>query len=349
MMKALVLKALHQIEVQDRLIPALESPTDAIVKMLHTTICGTDLHIMNGDVPTVQHGRILGHEGVGKIVSMGSAVEGFEQGDVVLISCITACGVCSNCRKGLSSHCSSGGWVLGNIIDGTHAEYVRIPHARSSLYRVPPNINPQAAIALSDSFPTAFECGTINADVQPGKTVAIVGAGPVGLAVMLTAKLYTPSKIVVIDIDDTRLVHAKRLGADETINPQAPEAIEALNSISNGEGFDSVIEAVGTSKSFELCQELVAPGGSIANVGVHGSKVDLHLDKLWDRNITLRTRLVDAVTIPRLLTLCQSGRINPAPLITHTFTFAEILRAYENFQAASTQGTLKVAVDFPAD
>ncbi|RHZ55341.1 hypothetical protein CDV55_101573 [Aspergillus turcosus] len=345
-MKALVFTGPNQIEVQDHSIPVIESPTDAIVKLTHTTICGTDLHILKGDVPTVEPGRILGHEGVGSIASIGSAVNGFYAGDTVLISCITACGVCPPCRKGLSSHCTSGGWILGNIIDGTQAEYVRIPHATSSLFKLPGMMNPQTAVTLSDSFPTGMECGTINACVQPGNTVAIVGAGPVGLAAMLTAKLYTPSRVVVIDIDDTRLGHAKRLGADEVINPNAPGAMEVLDTASGDHGFDSVIEAVGNPKTFELCQRLVAPGGSIANVGVHGQKVDLELDKLWDRNICIRTRLVDAVTIPTLVQLSQCGKLDPAALLTHSFSFSHILDAYKNFQAASEHGTLKVGIYF---
>lgn len=345
-MKALVLTGPGQIQLQDRSIPTIESPTDAVVKMHHTTICGTDLHIIKGDVPTVEPGRILGHEGVGSIVSMGSAVNDFYTGDVVLISCISACGVCPACRKGLSSHCARGGWILGNIIDGTQAEYVRIPHATSSLYKLPGTINEKAAVTLSDSFPTGWECGTINACVQPGSTVAIVGAGPAGLAAMLTAKFYTPSRIVVIDINDTRLEHAKRLGADEVINSDTPGAMELLDEASGGHGFDCVIEAVGIPKTFELCQRLVAPGGSIANVGVHGQKVELELDKLWDRNICIRTRLVDTATIPTLLRLAQSRLFDPACLLTHHFPFSRIVDAYRSFEAAAEKGTLKVGIDF---
>lgn len=285
-MRGLVYTGPNRFEVQDRAVPEIESPTDAVVKMLHSTICGTDLHILKGDVPTVERGRILGHEGVGTIVSKGTNVDGFSVGDVVLISCITACGLCSACGKGLRSHCVRGGWILGNGIDGTQAEYVRIPYASASLYKIPKNMNPGACVALSDAFPTGMECGSINAHVQPGSTVVIVGAGPVGLSAMLTAKLYSPALVAMIDVDETRLQHAKRLGADKVMNPEAASAREILDSFNDGQGFDSVMEAVGIPETFELCQKLVAPGGAIANIGVHGQKVDLYLDELWGHNIS---------------------------------------------------------------
>lgn len=345
-MKALVYTGPGKLEFQERAIPTIQSPTDAIVKMRHTTICGTDLHILKGDVPSIEYGRVLGHEGVGSIVAVGSAVTEFKADDTVLISAITGCGVCSYCRRGMSSHCSSGGWLLGNSQDGTQAEYVRIPHATSSLYKIPASIDPRAAVTLSDAFPTGMESGAMNACVQPGSTVAVIGAGPVGLAAMLTAKLYSPSYLVAIDLDETRLGHAKRLGADETVNPSSPSAMEALEKATDGVGFDAVIEAVGVPKTFELSQKLVAPGGSLANVGVHGQKVDLHLDKLWDRNIAIRTKLLDAYTIPTLIRLSSRGIIDPAALLTHHFPFSQSLEAYEAFKAASVQGTLKVAIDF---
>lgn len=286
-MKALVYTGLNKCEVRDCATPEVQCPTDAVLQMSHTSICGTDIHILRGDVPTVEQGRILGHEGVGTIVSLGSAVSNFHIGDSVLISCISSCGACAACRRGMNSHCSSGGgWVLGNVIDGTQAEYVRIPHAENSLHRIPSNIDLGEVVAFSDAFPTGMECGTLNANVQPGNSMAIVGAGPIGLAAMLTAKLYSPCPVVVIDIDNTRLEHARRLGADKTFNTKLPGSMEELDSVVEGKGFDSVIEAVGTPSTFDLCQKLVAPGGSLANIGVHGRKATLDLDKLWDRNIS---------------------------------------------------------------
>ncbi|KAI7973769.1 hypothetical protein EIK77_001832 [Talaromyces pinophilus] len=285
-MKGLVYTGPNSFEIQDQPIPQIEKPTDAVVKMLHSSICGTDLHILKGHVPTVEYGRILGHEGVGTIVSLGNSVDGLFVGDTVLISCITACGVCSSCTSGLRSHCVNGGWILGNVIAGTQAEYVRIPHAMCSLHRLPGNINTKACVAFSDALPTAMECGVINGDIKPGSTVVIIGAGPVGLSALLTARLYTPSSIICIDVDEERLNHAKRLGADKTLNSRAPDAMETLDSMNGGRGFDSVIEAVGIPETFELCQKLVAPGGSIANIGVHGQTVNLYLENLWDHNIS---------------------------------------------------------------
>ncbi|KAL3484623.1 chaperonin 10-like protein [Aspergillus germanicus] len=344
-MKALIYKGNKGCELQDRPMPTLRSPTDAVVKMLTTSICGTDLHILKGDVPTVGPGLVLGHEGIGSVEALGSAVTDLFVGDSVLISCITSCGVCGSCRQGLTSHCASGGWALGNVIDGTQAEYVRIPHASSSLHKLPTNIDAEAAVTFSDALPTGFECGTINANVQPGTKVAIIGAGPVGLSAMLTAKLYTPSLIVVIDKDDSRLQHATRLGAEEVVNPASGDAMERLDALSGEHGFASVIEAVGSPETFELCQRIVAPGGSIANIGVHGEKAQLALDRLWDRNITIRTRLVDTVTIPILLRLYHARKINPSELVTHKFRFPDIVKAYEILQKPSG-GMLKVGIDF---
>ncbi|OAX78267.1 hypothetical protein ACJ72_07431, partial [Emergomyces africanus] len=285
-MKALVYKSKGTVGIEERPQPTIQRPTDAIVKLKHTTICGTDLHIIKGDVPTATPGRVLGHEGVGVVHEVGASVEGFAAGDTVLISCISACGACHFCRKGMSSHCVSGGWILGNTIDGTQAEYVRIPHASSSLYKLPDSVDLPSAVMLSDAMPTGLECGTLNGKVKPGSTVAIIGAGAVGMSVMMTSMLYSPSLLVMVDLDDGRLAMAKRLGAHQTVNSRVgKEAEEKLLQMTDGQGFDAVIEAVGVPQTFQLCQELVAPGGVIANVGVHGTKVELYLDKLWDRNI----------------------------------------------------------------
>ncbi|KAE8154693.1 chaperonin 10-like protein [Aspergillus avenaceus] len=345
-MKALVYAGPNKYEVQDRPMPVIQSPTDAVIKMLHTTICGTDLHILKGDVPTIPHGRVLGHEGVGTIVSTGSAVTDLHTGDTVLVAAITACKVCRACMKGLESHCATGGWVLGNKVDGTQAEYVRIPHAASSLHKIPDGLDLKACVGLSDALPTGMECGTVSAQVQPGSTVAIIGGGPVGLAAMLTAKLYTPSLIVMIDLDEKRLEHARRLGADRTVNSGKPDAVETLDAITEGQGFDCVIEAVGIPKTFELCQKLVAAGGSIANLGVHGQQASLDLHKLWDHNISIKMQLLNGVSIPTLLRLYQSGHLKPSDLFTHDYPFSEVGKAYNSFQMAAQEGALKVRIDF---
>jgi alcohol dehydrogenase len=344
-MKALVYQGPGKKSVEDRPMPEIKAPTDAIVKINKTTICGTDLHILKGDVPSCQPGRILGHEGVGVIDKVGSAVMTFKPGDRVLVSCITSCGKCPYCRKQMYSHCTTGGWILGNSIDGTQAEFVRIPHAETSLYPVPENADEEALVMLSDILPTGFECGVLNGKVQPGNTVAIVGAGPVGLAALLTAQFYAPAEIIMIDLDDNRLEVAKRFGATATINSRDGKAVEKVMKMTGKRGVDTAIEAVGVPATFELCQELIGPGGTIANIGVHGKKVDLHLESLWDRNITITTRLVDTASTPTLLNILGSGKIDPKKLITHRFAFDNILEAYETFSHAADTKALKVIIE----
>jgi alcohol dehydrogenase len=331
--------------LEERPIPEIKAPTDAIVKVGKTTICGTDLHILKGDVPTCTPGRILGHEGIGVVEKTGPGVATFHPGDSVLISCISACGKCEYCRRSMYSHCTTGGWILGNEIDGTQAEYVRIPHADTSLYRIPVGVDEDALVMLSDILPTGFECGVINGKVQPGNSVAIVGAGPVGLAALVTAQLYSPAEIIMIDLDDPRLQVAKRLGATATINVADGKAPEAVMKVTGGRGVDTAIEAVGVPASFTTCEDIVAPGGAIAVVGVHGVKVELHLEHLWSRNITITTRLVDTVTMPMLLKTVQSRRIDTKPLITHHFTLDSILDAYATFERAASTHALKVIID----
>ncbi|MEJ0052318.1 MAG: zinc-dependent alcohol dehydrogenase family protein [Methylovirgula sp.] len=326
-------------------MPEINSPTDAIVKVAKTTICGTDLHILKGDVPTCTPGRILGHEGVGVITQVGAGVTTFKPGDRVLISCITACGRCEYCRRGMYSHCTTGGWILGNEIDGTQAEYVRIPHADTSLYRLPEGIDEEALVMLSDILPTGFECGVLNGKIAPGSSVAIVGAGPIGLAALLTAQFYSPAEIIVIDLDDNRLGVARQFGATATINANVCNAADVVMEITGGRGVDAAIEAVGVPASFITCENIVAPGGTIANVGVHGVKVDLHLERLWSQNISITTRLVDTVTTPMLLKTVVAGKLDPKKLITHRFKLGHILDAYETFSKAADTHALKVIIE----
>jgi len=342
-LKALVYQAPGKKALVERPMPELEAATDAIVKVSTTTICGTDLHILKGDVPTCAPGRILGHEAVGVIEEVGTGVTVFRPGDHVLVSCISACGRCEYCRRGMYSHCTTGGWILGNAIDGTQAEYVRIPHADTSLYRVPDGLAEEAVVMLSDILPTGFECGVLNGKVEPGSTVAIVGAGPIGLAALLTAQFYAPAEIIMVDPDENRLRAAGRFGANKTVAATG-NAAEAVLKLTGGRGVDTAIEAVGVPASFITCENIVAPGGTIANVGVHGAKVDLHLERLWSQNITITTRLVDTVTTPMLLKTVQGGRIDPTKLITHRFRFDQMLDAYETFGHAATNQALKVVI-----
>jgi alcohol dehydrogenase len=344
-MKAFVYGGVGKHGLETRSKPKIQGPGDAVVKMVKTTICGTDLHILKGDVATCKPGTILGHEGVGVIDSVGAGVTTFKAGDRVMISCISSCGKCEYCRRGMYSHCTTGGWILGNAIDGTQAEFVRIPHAETSLYPIPKGVDEEAMVMLSDILPTGFECGVLNGKVAPGGTVAIVGSGPIGLAALLTAQLYSPAEIIMIDLDDNRLATARKFGATRTINSADGKAVEKVKAMTGGRGVDTCIEAVGVPATFELCEQLVDPGGIIANIGVHGQKVDLHLETLWSQNIAITTRLVDAVTTPMLLKTVQSGKIDPTRLITHHFSLDQILDAYDTFGRAAETKALKVIIN----
>ena len=344
-MKALVYLGPGQKALRECAKPVVGAATDAVVKLLKTTICGTDLHILKGDVATCESGRVLGHEGVGIVESVGAGVTTFKPGDRVLISCISACGRCEFCRKGMYSHCASGGWILGNSIDGTQAEFVRIPHADTSLYPIPAGADEEALVMLSDILPTGFECGVLNGRVAPGSTVAIVGSGPIGLAALLTAQFYSPARTIMIDLDDNRLEVAKSFGATDLVNSSNGKAAAAVMELTGGRGVDTAIEAVGLPATFNLCEELVAAGGTIANIGVHGVKVDLHLETLWSRNVTITTRLVDTVSTPMLLKTLQSKRLDAKRLITHRFKLDQILEAYDTFSRAAVTKALKVIIE----
>lgn len=343
-MKALVYHGPHLKSWEDVPDPRIIDPTDAIVAVDTTTICGTDLHILKGDVATVTDGRILGHEGVGVVEEVGQGVSSFRKGDRVLISCITSCGKCDACKKGMYSHCAKGGWILGNTIDGTQAELVRIPFADGSLYRVPAGADEAALVMLSDILPTGFECGVLNGQVKPGDSVAIVGAGPVGLAALLTAQFYSPAEIILIDMDENRLGVSRKLGATQVVNGTDGKAVAKVMALTGQKGVDVAIEAVGIPATFDICQDIVTAGGHIANVGVHGKSVALKLEKLWSHNVTITTRLVDTVTTPMLLKTVTSGKLQPRQLITHEFRLDEIMKAYDTFGNAAKEKALKVLV-----
>jgi alcohol dehydrogenase len=343
-MKALVYHGPGKRSWEEKPKAAVKEPSDAVVRIARTTICGSDLHILKGDVPTVTEGRILGHEAVGTIEDVGTAVSKFKKGDRVIVSCITSCGTCDACRKAMYSHCEHGGWILGNTIDGTQAEFVRVPYADTSLYAVPAGADEDAMVMLSDILPTGFECGVLNGAVKPGDTVAIVGAGPVGLAALLTAQLFAPAEIIMVDIDDNRLEVARSLGATQAVNSTGGKGAAAVMSLTAQKGVDVAIEAVGTAITFGICQDIITAGGHIANIGVHGKSVELKLEKLWDRNITITTRLVDTVTTPMLLKSVISGRLKPRRLITHEFKLEEMMKAYDTFGDAAKEKALKVII-----
>jgi alcohol dehydrogenase len=348
-MKALVYHGAGKHAWEDKPRPTIQEPGDAIVRITTSTICGTDLHILKGDIPAVTDGRILGHEGIGVIEQVGAGVSEFHVGDKVIISCVTACLKCDFCKRSMYSHCRHGGWILGYTLDGTQAEYVRIPQADGSLYHFPPGADEESMVMLSDILPTGFECGVLNGQVKPGDTVAIVGAGPVGLAVLLTAQFYSPAAIFMIDLDDKRLAVAKKFGATNLINSSDGDAAHQVMELTEGAGVDVAIEAVGLPATFAICQAIVAAGGRIANVGVHGKPVELHMEKLWDRNIAITTRLVDTVTTPMLLKVVRSGKLQPGKLVTHRFAMHDILKAYNTFGNAAKEGALKVILTNKAD
>jgi alcohol dehydrogenase len=344
-MKALVYHGPGEKEWESKSNPTIEQPTDAIVQIDTTTICGTDLHILKGDVPTVTDGRTLGHEAVGTVVESGSGVEDIQRGDKVLVSCISACGRCKYCRRGLQSQClSGGGWILGHLVDGTQAEYVRTPFADTSLYKVPEGLSDEQVLFLADILPTGFEIGVLNGGVKPGDTVVVVGAGPVGLAAIITAKLYGPGRIVAVDLDNSRLERAQEFGADVVINNSSENAVERVQEMTDGLGADVVMEAVGVPATFELCTELVCPGGRVANIGVHGEPATLHLETLWIKSITITTGLVDAYSTLTLLNLVSEGRLDPTGLTTHRFELNEIMEAYDVFADAANTNAIKVTL-----
>jgi alcohol dehydrogenase len=341
-MKALIFRGQGKTEWVEKDKPMIQKPTDAIVKITKTTICGTDLHILGGDVPAVTDGRTLGHEGVGIVEEVGPGVNNFKPGDRVLISCVTSCGRCDYCKKAMYAHCEEGGWILGHLIDGTQAEYVRIPYADTSMYPIPPGSDEEALVMLSDIMPTAMEIGVINSGVQPGDVVAIVGAGPVGMSTLLTAQLYSPAEIIMVDLDDNRLEQSLKFGATKTVNSSEGNAVEKVMELTDGKGVDVAIEAVGFPVTFDICQQILKPGGRLANVGVHGKPVDLHLERLWLHNVRITTGLVSTSTTPMLLKTVQSGKIKPSQLITHRFPLDQITQAYEVFRNAAKEKAMKV-------
>ncbi|MFI7279433.1 zinc-dependent alcohol dehydrogenase family protein [Micromonospora chersina] len=324
--------------------PTIVDPRDAIIRVDAVTICGTDLHILGGDVPEVQPGRVLGHEAVGTVVEVGGGVAGLKVGDRVLASCISACGVCRYCREGAYGQClGGGGWILGHTVDGVQAEYARIPFADLSTYRLPEQVPDEAAVLLADILPTSYEVGVLNGRVRPGDTVVVVGAGPIGLAAIQTARLYSPARIVAVDKAQSRLDAAKRFGADLTVLAD-DDPLEVVRSVTDGLGADVAVEAVGVPATFELCTTLVRPGGRVANIGVHGKPATLHLERLWIRDITITTGLVDTRTTPTLLNMLVAGQLDTAHMVTHRYRLDEIVEAYDVFARPAETGALKVVL-----
>ncbi len=349
-MKALVYKGPGEKAWEEVADPKIQEATDVIVKMVATTICGTDLHILKGDVPEVSVGRILGHEGIGVITEVGDGVDQLAVGDKVILSCVSSCGRCSYCRKGIYSHCLAAegmagiGWIFGYMIDGTQAEYVRVPFAENSVYRIPDGMTDAEGILLSDILPTGFEIGVQYGHVQPGDVVAVVGAGPVGLSSVMTSRLYGPSKVIAVDLDDARLARAKEFGATDTVNSGDADWKEQVMALTDGLGVDVAIEAVGVPETFTMCTVIVRPGGHVANIGVHGRSVDLALNELWIKNIDISMGLVNTNTLGMLLSLVAEHKLPADKFVTHEFSFDQVLEAYEVFGHAADHDALKVLI-----
>ncbi len=344
-MRALVYHGPDQKAWEEVPMPVIVDDTDAIVRVDAVTICGTDLHILKGDVPAVTDGRILGHEAVGTVESVGAGVKNVAVGDHVLVSCVTACGSCRYCRESSFGQClGGGGWILGHKIDGTQAEYVRVPFADTSTYPVPEGVADEDILMLADILPTGYEVGVLNGKVQPGDVVAVVGAGPIGLSAIMSARLFSPAHVVAIDLADSRLEAAKQFGADIVINNGREDALAIVQELTGGLGADVAIEAVGVPPTFELATQLARPGGHIANIGVHGEPVTLHLEELWIRNVTITTGLVDTYSTPTLLRLTQGGQVDAGRFITHHFTLDQFEEAYDVFSRAADTGALKIVL-----
>lgn len=356
-MKAVVYYGENDVRIEERPKPQIIHPSDAIIRMTKTTICGTDLGILKGKNPEIEetarrktgefNGRILGHEGIGIVEEVGSAVSNFKKGDKVIISCISRCGTCENCQKQLYAHClNDGGWIMGYMIDGTQAEFVRTPYADNSLYLLPDELKEDAGVFLSDALPTAHEIGVQNGAIKPGDTVAIVGAGPVGMSCLLTGILYSPSQIIMIDMDENRLAMAREMGATHTVNSAKEDATRRVMELTGQRGVDCAIEAVGIEPTWNICQNIVKEGGHLANVGVHGKSVSFAIEKLWIKNLTITTGLVNGNTTGMLLKTCCSGKLPTEKLATHHFNFNEIEKAYDVFKHAADENAMKVIIDF---
>lgn len=343
-MKALVYHGPGEIAWEERPLPATQEPTDVVVRVSKTTLCGTDLAILKGGVASVAPGRVLGHEATGFVCAVGPAVTDLKVGDHVIVPCTTSCGRCPACRKGIFSSCARGGWILGNTIDGVQAEYARIPLADSSLHKIPPGMNEEAALMLADILPTGLEVGVQKGEVGLGDTVAVIGAGPVGLATIMAAQFFAPARVIAVDIDPNRLELARSLGATHTVDNSAGDACEQIMAITGGEGVDVAIEVIGSPATCELAQAIIGPGGRMANIGIYSKSVELHKHVLWTRNVTIRMGVVNTSSIPALLKMIHAGKLDPCRLISHRFPLEQIVEAYELFKHAADERAVKIVL-----
>lgn len=341
-MKALVYNGPGSIEWTDRADPKIEQDTDVIMRVTTTTICGSDTHIIKGGVPDTPHGTVLGHEGVGVVEEVGSAVRNVVAGDRVLATCVSACGFCRFCTAAQYGQCLNGGWALGHLIDGVQADYARIPFAQNSMYRIPDSLSDEQVVFLTDILSTGYETGILNGQVSPGDTVVIVGAGPVGLSTVLTGRLFSPANLVVVDLVESRRKKALELGATHAVDPS--EAHDLVNELTNGLGADVTIEAAGFPAPFELAADLVRSGGRIANIGVHEEPATLHLEKLWAKQITITTGIPSTLKIPQLMKAIEAGTLDATTLISHRMPLSETVAGYDTFKNAAETDALKVVL-----
>lgn len=343
-MKALVYHGPGQIAWEERPMPAIQEPGDVVVRVSKTTICGTDLAILKGGVPTAAPGRVLGHEATGYISAVGPAVSDLRVGDHVIVPCTSSCGRCAPCRRGLYSSCERGGWQLGNTIDGVQAEYVRVPLADSSLHRIPAGMDEEAALMLADILPTGLEVGVQKGEVGLGDTVAVIGAGPVGLATIMAAQFFAPARVIAVDVDENRLALARKLGATDLVNNRAGDACAQIRALTGGCGVDVAIEVIGNPATCELAQAIIGPGGRMANIGIYSKSVELHKHVLWTRNVTIRMGVVNTSSIPVLLKMIQASKLDPCQLVSHHFRLDEIVQAYEVFKHAAQEQAIKIVL-----
>lgn len=331
-MKAFVYHGPEKMSLDQVPKPTIIKPTDAIVKVTTSTICGTDKHIRHGGMPEVEPGRIIGHEFCGIVEEVGSSVNKFKKGDKVAVSCVTQCMDCYYCRRGMYSQCTTGSWIYGYMIDGCQADYVRVPYADSGMYIIPDSLTDEDVLFVGDILSTGY-FGAENGNIQPGDTVAVFGSGPVGMCAMATARLWGPARIVAVDIDDSRLEFAKKNGwADYGLNPQKVDVVQALKDMTGGRGADVTIEANGFEPTFKGAIDGVRAGGTVSLIGVFEKPQVVEMNKLWIKNIAIKMGLVNANRISELIDLIKEGKLNMKPLITHTLPLSQVAEGYDIFE-----------------
>lgn len=341
-MKALIYNK-NKIHLGERQMPEIKHPQDAIVKVTMSSICTSDLHIIKGFVPRANEDIVLGHEFVGEVVEVGEGVKRLHAGDRVSANCETFCGECYFCQRGFVNNCEKGGWELGCRIDGCQAEYVRVPYADNGLYKLPESVSYKNALFVGDILSSGY-FGADMCEIKAGDTIAVIGAGPVGLCAMMCAKYLGAGKIIAIDIDETRLNIAKDENlADYIINPDLTNVEAEVKLLTRNRGADGVIECAGSSETFQLAWKIARPNAVVGVVAMYEENQILPLPEMYGKNITFKTGGVDANKCDKLIKLIEEQKISTDFLITHTFKLGEILEAYKLFEQKPA-GCLKIAI-----